>query len=253
MSRNEDFLQGYFKSDEGDQTNYFYGAGENSLGTTSGANVVVKHPIHKVHYYDRDHYGDPADEYDIRRWQEREADKDGNVPMFKEEHHPPVLDFAMATKDAGFHAGRLGLHAVADIERRFGERPVASSSTSRYSTKIANDAIKSGIIKGVEGQEPGEAARVGNTLSYQDAHENIQSTHRKFKNRAEGGARLTAEPIDSNVISEDARALTLEGLNNKRANKNGGKNRFSELNQGIKDASTAVGSLGKSTQMELPF
>ena len=253
MSRNEEFLQGHFKSDEGDQTSYFYGAGENALGTGSGANIIVKHPTHKVEYYNKDYWGDDASSSEIDDWARRNADKYGNVPMFKEKHTPPVLDFAMSTKDVGFHAGQLGLHAVADIERRFGERPVASSSTSRYSTKIANDAIQSGIIKGVEGQTPGEAATVGNTLSYQDAHDNIQSTHRKFKGRVEGNSRLTAEPIDASVVSADARALTAEGLKNKRENKVGNKNRFSELNQGIKDASSAISSLGKSTQMELPF
>jgi hypothetical protein len=215
---NEDFMTGSYKIDNGDNTTYFTGLGENSIGTGSGAVVKVNHPyeIYENNPTAADRYGKSADDYDMQSWARQTADKKGNIPLFTAEHRPPVFQLAMGTKDAAYQAGTLGLHAVADTERRFGERPWASDNTSSFSTPAVNDAIERGIIPGVIGQKPGEPARVGNTYGFSDAHGQVQTGHRvvkRAKMRDEAGVTGEGfEEIDPDLVGQDARALTREGI-----------------------------------------
>jgi hypothetical protein len=222
---NEDFLTGSYKIDNGDNTTYFTGLGENSIGTGSGAVVKVNHPYDEWENNPSatDQYGYRADDWDMRNWAEHNTDKKGNVALFNGYHKPPVFHLAMGTKDASYQSGTLGLHAVADIERRFGERPWASDNTSSFSTPAVNDAIEKGIIPGVIGQKPGEPARAGNTYGFPDAHGQVQTGHRivkRAKMREEAGITGEGfEEIDPDLIGQDARALTREGIAYKKETK----------------------------------
>jgi hypothetical protein len=252
---NSDFLTGTYKINDGGMTSYFTGKGENAVGTGSGAVVQVHHPqdIYDNNPSAYDVYSNRADDYDMKRWAEENADKRGNVPLFNATHKPPVIHFAMATKDAGYEAGSLGLHAVADTERRFGERPWASDNTSSFSTPVTNEAIERGIIPGVIGKKPGELAEQGNSYGFGDAHGQIQVAHKNFKrakSRAEnrdsynwdGGEGF--EEVDPSVVGQDARTLTKEGIKYKKETDrvNAAKEALRALPQGapLKDIVTAV-------------
>ena len=183
MPRNEEFLTGSFKqeSPKGKSTRYVYGAGENSLGTQSGAQVVIKHP--RTYYEDPTNYNGAYKTNEngnyLRNetggavknsWIEHTGVKPGEqIPLFTAEHTPPVLDYLISTKDSTPQAAGLAAHAVEETRRRFGERPLASSSTSRYSTPLVNKAIDRGIIKGVDGLLPGEKAEGDNGYDFIDS------------------------------------------------------------------------------------
>jgi hypothetical protein len=183
VPRNDEFLTGSFKEENprNETTSYVYGTGENSLGTQSGAQVVIRHPA--------THYEDPTKYYANYKRDENEKylkDEQGNavkenwiehnkvepgeqIPLYNVKHRPPIFDYLVSTKDARSKASGLAAHAVEETRRRFGERPVASSSTSRYSTPLVNKAIEDGIIKGVEGMEPGEKAEGDNGYDFMDS------------------------------------------------------------------------------------
>lgn len=240
MSRNQDFLEGIFKIDHpgDDRTEYFHGLGKNSIGTSSGAHVIVKHPKSYTRYYDRNAWNEPHSPSEIDSWARREADENGNVPLFKQFHTPPIFDYAMSTADAKVSATKLGLHAIADTERRFGERPVASSSTSPHSTPTVNTAIKHGIISGVEGQPKGTLAAVGNDINWEDAHSAIQNTQRRVKEMVKEDYRV--EPVSEDTVNSDAKSLLNEAksnINEKKASIAAEKpSRLGELVQGVRES-----------------
>ena len=183
MPRNDEFLTGSFKEENprNETTSYVYGTGENSLGTQSGAQVVIRHPA--TYYedptkyyanYKRDENGkylkDEQDNAVKENWIEHNKVKPGEqIPLYNVTHKPPVVHYLVSTKDARHKAAGLAAHAVEDTRRRFGERPVASDSTSRYSTPLVNTAIEDGIIKGVEGKKPGEKAEGDNGYDFMDS------------------------------------------------------------------------------------
>ena len=189
MPRNDEFLTGAFKEESPEEkaTSYVYGTGENSLGTQSGAQVVIRHP--RTFYEDPIRYrgdfkfdenGKPViDEQGNvvkENWIEHNKVEPGEqIPLYKVNHKPPVVHFLVSTKDARSKASGLAAHAVEDTRRRFGERPVASDSTSRYSTPLVNTAIERGIIKGVEGKEPGEKAEGDNGYDFMDSINTMNS------------------------------------------------------------------------------
>jgi hypothetical protein len=246
MARNNgEFVTGAYSVDKGDSTDYYHGLGQNAVGTASGAHMTVSHPEYSIRYYNQDRYGNEADDYDLQMWARHQSDKDGNVPLFTETHTPAKFNYAMATKDASVHAGKLGLHAVADIERRFGQRPVASDNTSSFSTPVVNQAIKSGIIKGVYGEPEGQLARQSNDYDWAEAHDNIQKTNTRLRDAIDNGYS-SVTPIDLATIDADARALTKQAGENRRTSKRQG--RLASLAEGISDSAKA-----KSTpqQMEL--
>jgi len=230
VARSDEFITGAYKVDNGDSTEYFHGIGQNAVGTASGANVTVYHPKYRMRSWNRDHYGNEADDWDVADWTRSNADEHGNVPLFTETRTPAKFDYAMSTKDASIHAGKLGLHAIADTQRRFGERPWASNNTSRHSTKVVNRAIEDGIIPGVYGQQAGELATQGNDYDWREAHDAIQSTHSGLKS-AMARSNSPVEPIDLGVIDSDTIALTKEAAQNRRK-----KGRVSSLSEGISDS-----------------
>jgi hypothetical protein len=183
VPRNDEFLTGAFKQESPNEkaTSYVYGTGENSLGTQSGAQVVIRHPrtfyedpirYRKDFKFDEngkvvtDEQNNPVKE----NWIEHNKVKPGEqIPLYNVNHKPPVLHFLVSTKDARSKASGLAAHAVEDTRRRFGERPVSSDSTSTYSTPLVNKAIEDGIIKGVEGMKPGEKAEGDNGYGFMDS------------------------------------------------------------------------------------
>jgi hypothetical protein len=189
VPRNDEFLTGAFKEESPEEkaTSYVYGTGENSLGTQSGAQVVIRHP--RTFYEDpiryrgdyksdgngkflRDEQGNVVKE----NWIEHNKVEPGEqIPLYNVKHKPPVVHYLASTKDARVKAAGLAAHAIEDIRRRFGERPVASDSTSRYSTPLVNNAIEAGIIKGVEGKEPGEKAEGDNGYDFMDSINTMNS------------------------------------------------------------------------------
>jgi len=200
---NEEFVNGTFKYDDGDQTNYVHGAGENALGTQSGSILRVSHP--STSYEDptsfRGNYARDEDgEYvldengnNVREtWEDRNRVKPGEqIPLYKVRHTPPVLDYMVSTKDVAPAGASLAAHAIEDIRRRFGERPLASSSTSKYSTPMVNTAIKHGIIKGVEGRDPGELTRSDNSYDWMNSISAL--------NNLQANAPIINEALDSDT------------------------------------------------------
>jgi hypothetical protein len=178
---NDEFLNGTFKYNEDGQTHYVHGTGENALGTQSGSIVRVSNP--HTSYEDPTNfrgnylYGDDGqyqrdEEGNILRqsWEDRNQVKPGEqIPLYRVRHTPPVLDYMVSTKDAAPKGAALAAHAIEETRRRFGERPLASNSTSKFSTPMVNTAIKHGIIKGVNGREPGELTQSDNTYDWMNS------------------------------------------------------------------------------------
>ena len=244
MSRNNnDFLQGFYKEVDPSmgRTTYFYGGEpedpENSPNL-SGSVITVDHPKDRYQTNPALYISGYNEWYDDE-WAKENADKDGNVPIWKVTRTPPVMGFTMGTDDVGFQTGSLGLHAVADTERRFGERPWGSDDTSANSTPIVNDAIVKGIIPGVIGQQRGEpVAQQTNTLDSRYAKRSVSQAHRLMRYHRDydaetGGNTFNVQGIDPETVSQDARALTLEGIHNKReaARTAEARGRFLELPQ----------------------
>jgi len=232
MSRSGEFFTGAAKrSKEGNEwergsTEYMVGTGENAVGTQSGGHIVVKHPFTTYDY---------PSEFEERDWNTGEVNQDESdknwfkvndvrpgqqIPMFKVNHKPAVLDAMFSTKDATPQTTALAAHAVADTERRFGQRPLASDNTSAYSTKFVNSAIKHGLIPGVVGQEPGELASQGNSYDFKAAHDVIQNRASRFAEGLDDNyGDSTYVPISQADIEQDKRSLALEALSNKKTAK----------------------------------
>ena len=176
MTRNnKSFLDAAYQSnnDSDEPAKYFLGTGENSIGTQSGAAITVEppktnysFPIYSGHsrdaYYDggNDAYGDRDKDRGVPEgttWADVNADEStGQIPMFNVDHTPPVMSYMVSTKDANHEAMGLAAHAAEETRIRYGERPWASPSLSKYSKAMVNSAIKSKVIKGIHGKAEGE-------------------------------------------------------------------------------------------------
>ena len=240
MSRAENFLTGAHMMDDYSDTSYTYGTGENALGTQSGATLRVRKP--KTNYQDpinftsdykqdtTGHYErDDEGNYIKKDWLETTGTRPGEqIPLFEVKHRPPILEYMVATKDSLLQAQSLAAHAVEETRRRFGERPLASSSTSEHSTPLVNKAIEDGLIKGVEGQAAGTAATQGNRYNFWDSlqgmHEIQQSAERinAALNSDDGfdpRSDSTFSKIPEEKMQFDKTALAKEALANRRARK----------------------------------
>jgi hypothetical protein len=239
VPRNDEFLTGSFKEeDPGEKyTRYVYGAGENSLGTQSGAQVIIKHP--KTSYEDPTKYSarlktengklyrNEAGNTVRNNWIEHNDVKPGEqIPLFNAEHTPPVINYLISTKDSRHQAAGLTAHAVEDTRRRFGERPLASDNTSKYSTPVVNRAIEDGIIKGIEGRKPGEKSQGDNGYNFRDSivHMNYLQDNASIINEALnrdtgfdkwGDKRYSTIP--GAALQFDKESIATEAIANKRA------------------------------------
>lgn len=231
---NKDFINGAYSVDRGSETKYLSGTGENILGTQSGAKVDIEHPeTNFTDYtyfrpsrmindagtdYVRDDEGNPM----THTWESYNKVKEGEtIPMFHADHRPPVLKYFVSTKDATGNAQALAAHAVEETKRRFGEPPVASSSTSRYSTPLTNAAIRAGIIRGVEGQPAGQEAEVGNDMDWGSSIDSLESARSRYASdlkNPEDQRRSEFRNIDPNVMRTDKVNLAGEALSRRGIN-----------------------------------
>lgn len=173
--RTRPFLEAAYQrtpQDPTDDTNYFYGTGGNALGTQSGAAISVSPPETSYAFptyggHSRDaYYAGGNDAYGDRdnsegapegtTWADRNAEPNGQIPLFTANHKPPVMNYMVSTKDSNSKAMDLAAHAAEETRIRYGERPWASSSLSAYSKPVVNHGIKAGIIKGIFGRAEGE-------------------------------------------------------------------------------------------------
>lgn len=249
MPRNtEDFINGAYKTDDGDSTTYILGTGENALGTQSGAKVRISHPRTAWSDYSdfrgqrivndegTDYVRDEEGNAVRSTWDSENNVKAGEtIPMFKAEHQPPVLDFMVATKDVAKTGGMdLAAHAVEETRRRFGERPLASHSTSSHSTPLTNAAIRQGIIRGVEGQNEGELATQSNYMNWGSSAQDMEETRRHSAERINNPSadydpyssryKPPFTPVDPNAMRADkvniiGEALSRKGINPATYNK----------------------------------
>jgi hypothetical protein len=227
--RKDEFLtEAYQKRDHG-STEYFTGAGGNAVGTQSGGQVSVQNP--STYYQDSDDY-DNEDEYNNdpkgTSWMHNTTNKAGDqIPLFGIRHTPPVISYMMSTKDATPETMTLAAHAAEEARIRFGERPRASDSLSKHSAPLVNEAIKSGIIKGIMHRRAGELYDVDsegtNGIDWANAHNNIQDAAKSVRKALDADGTINpyyadeVSKLDPKVMQMHKGNIVSEILHNKRA------------------------------------
>jgi len=226
---NEEFVTGGFKKDQGDSTIYGYGAGQNSLGTQSGAVIKVKHPRTDFNSY-TDWDNNTLQRYRNFTSSEDEAraafasDQDAagaqwirfnriknneQIPLFTSEYHPAKVDYTVSTMDVTPHATSLLGQAKSDMKEKFNTDELwASNNLSKHSHALANRAIKLGLITGIEGHDPGEVRDESegyNDYDWKSAHDEVQrlvaGRFRNVKNDPDSVVDMkTAETNTRNMI-----------------------------------------------------
>jgi len=224
---NEDFVTGGFKRDNGSSTTYGYGAGQNSLGTQSGAMIRVEHPRTDFDSHtDWDNnslsrYRNFTSSEDEARaafrvdqdnagaqWIRANRIKEGEqIPLFTSEDHPAKVDFAVSTMDVTPHATSLLAQAKSDMKERFNTDELwGSNDLSKHSHALANRAIKLGLLTGIEGHAPGEVRDESegyNSYDWKAAHDQIQRLSNHFKNGPDSVVDMeAAENNKRNMIKE---------------------------------------------------
>lgn len=229
MSRKDEFLTEAYQNKDRGSTEYFIGAGGNAVGTQSGGQVTVQNP--STYYENSDDYDDEDFNNNDPKgtsWMHNTTNKAGDqIPLFGIRHKPPILNYMMSTKDATNETMTLAAHAAEEARLRFGERPWASESLSKHSAPLANEGIKSGVIKGIIGRKAGELYDVDNEgtngISWRGAHDNVQDAANTVKNALNYDGTINPRHadevsiIDPKVMQMHKGNIIKEVLHNKRA------------------------------------
>jgi hypothetical protein len=229
VARKDEFLtEAYEKRDHG-STEYFTGAGGNAVGTQSGGQVSVSNPSD---YYQHNNDYDDEDKYNNEQpgttWMHATTNKAGDqIPLFGVRHKPPVINYMMSTKDATNETMTLAAHAAEEARLRFGERPWASESLSEHSAPLANEGIKSGIIKGIIGRNAGELYDIDdegtNGINWVDSHRNVQDAAAAVQRALDSDGTVnpyyadSVQKLDPKIMKMHKGTLVKEALHNKRA------------------------------------